>query len=138
MLAIIQWLLHYPGLRIQWTGGSDRPRFNTYWSSEQARQHMIKTCGNLEALFGDFHTEKTEPRWSKPLEGGTPRVTRRTFKALRRRGLVRAVEKRVPKPGWSNMYYYQLTAEGKQAAADLTLIKGTTKKMLHFSQKENL
>jgi hypothetical protein len=123
MQAIIVWLLHYPGIRIQWTGGRDRPRFNSYWANERARQMMIKTCSDLQPLFGNLHTEKTEPRWSKALEGGTPRVTRRTFHALRRRGLVRAVEKRVPKAGWSNLYYYQLTSEGKQVAASLILIK---------------
>lgn len=124
MVSVIRWLLHYPQLRVSWTrSSSSRPRFTAYWCDEQARQHMIKTCSNLDALFGNMQTEKTEPRWGKPLEGGTPRLTSQTFHALRQRRLVRAVERRVPRKGLSDMYYYQLTAEGKQAASDLTLIK---------------
>jgi len=37
--------------------------------------------------------------------------------------LIQATEKRVPIKGMTDMYYYQLTAEGKQAATGLALIK---------------
>ena len=123
MRNVIKWLLHYPKVRIMWTRGPERPRFNMYWASEAARLHMIGTCEVLKDFLGDMETGKSEPRWGKPLDG-TPRLTRQTFRALRKRRLVRAVERRVPTRGMSDMYYYQLTAEGKQAASSLSLIRG--------------
>ena len=123
MRSVVRWLLHYPHLRITWTGGVERPHWSAYWCNERARQHMIKTCAALEGFVGPMQTEKTEPRWGKPLDEETPRLTSQTFHALRKRKLIRAVEKRVPRKGLSNMFYFQLTAEGKQAASDLRLIK---------------
>lgn len=123
MRAVLRWLFHYPDIRISWTGEKEsRPRWTAYWSSEASRQMMIKTCADLKGLFGDMQTEKTNPR-REPLNEGTPRITTPTFRALRRRKLIRAVERRVPRKGLTDMWYFQLTAEGKQAATGLKLIK---------------
>lgn len=99
-----------------------RPQFNYYWASEAARQQMIETTRDL-VLFapGDARrtAKETAPRRSP--QGETPQVTRRTFHALLRRKLIRAVEKRVPRKGLSDMFYYQLTAEGKAAVTGMRI-----------------
>lgn len=121
MHEVLRWLFKHPGLRIGWTGSkTHRPSFTAWWESETARQHMIGVCKDL---LGDHNIEKRTAARLGRNGGGTPNLTRSTFFALLRRGLIRAVEKRVPIKGMTDMYYYQLTAEGKQAATGLTIVK---------------
>jgi hypothetical protein len=123
MLDVLRWLFKHPGLRIGWTKSkTHRPAFTAWWESEAARQHMIGVCKDL---LDDYEIEKRMTARLGRNGGGTPDLTRSTFFALLRRGLIRAVEKRVPIKGMTDMYYYQLSAEGKQAATGLTLMKPT-------------
>lgn len=109
--AILRWLMAYPNLRIVWHPKSNwRPYWPSMWASEEARQHMVRT---MDALGGSAW--QTEPRW-RPDGGGTPRLTTQTFHALRRRGLIRAVARRLPTPTIAEMYYWQITPDGRRAA----------------------
>jgi len=125
MNEVVQWLFNHPGLRISWTGAkSSRPMFTSWWASEAARTHMIDTFRKLDAagLCSDHGVkEKTEARHGRN-QGGTPPLTRPTFFGLLDRGMIRAVEKRLPIKGMTEMYYYQLTAKGKQLATGLQVL----------------
>lgn len=128
MSNVLRWLFEHPNIRITWTGdNSSRPAWSARWASEDARQHMIKTFSDLAKVnfIHDIDVAKqTGARLSRN-QGGTPPLARPTFFGLLKRGLIRAVEKRIPMKGFTEMYYYQLTAEGKQAATGLRLIKAT-------------
>lgn len=110
MRAVVEWLLAYPTVTIQAVSDVERPMWTTAWVSEEARQHMIAVSADLGIPIS------VDPRRGRPIDGPTPKLTTQTFRALLERGLIRAVARRVPREGWSDMYYYQLTPDGKMAA----------------------
>ena len=85
--GVIQWLFHYPVVYLVWSDMySTWINWSASWYNEAARQHMIATYSEIGLGMGDV-VAQTKPR-IKPLEGGTPRCTFRTFKALLRENII--------------------------------------------------
>ena len=89
---VLEWLLAYPTVRIVLIGapfatepylsGPDSyASFTAYWQSPAARKDMNAIAGDVLGL------PEVQP-YLVDLDGPTPRVTRRIFNALYRRGLL--------------------------------------------------
>lgn len=77
--SVIEWLFHYPNVYLVWHNMFDTCVYwSASWADEESRQHMI---GVLNEMGVGTISSQAKPR-VKPLEGGTPRCTFQTFKAL--------------------------------------------------------
>jgi hypothetical protein len=80
--AVLEWLLAYPGVCIN-APDEGYPCWNASWCDESGRIMMERMLPDL-GLDGTF----SRPR-GNPITGGTPKLRKPTFLALKRRALIR-------------------------------------------------
>jgi hypothetical protein len=115
---VIAWLLFYPAVHIL-SFPSGRPRWSASWSSEEGKKHMVSVMRDLADPLGSSDIAKQTISRRTPQVDRTPRLMQQTFNSLLQRGLIEGKKRRLPAKGWSDMFYYQLSARGKELAIGL-------------------
>lgn len=118
MADVLEWLLIYPNVEISCLPPG-RPSWTAAWGSKKGKEHMVSVIRDLSGAFGCALIERqAQGRW-RPRLDTTPRLTQRTFDGLHRRGLIEAKKQRPKREGWSEMFYYQLSAKGEAVAMEI-------------------
>lgn len=89
-LAVLRWLAAYPGIDISYNPPDGYVTWSAMWQNEAARRHMVGVMGIL-----DFDASFTRPRDLSLADCPTPRLTKPTFLALWKRGLLRRTKVQV-------------------------------------------
>jgi hypothetical protein len=118
MKAVLHWMYSYDGVMIQAVDDNDWPMWTASWANDEAKKHMEMVMDDLMGLSNEIKIKR-----DKRISQGTPKLSKPTFKGLLARGLIKATKRRVPRRGWSNMLYYQLTEEGRAEVTGLRLVQ---------------
>lgn len=83
-LAVLRWLAAYPGITIGYNPPHGYVTWSAEWQNEAARRHMVGVLPDL-GIDGSF----TRPADLSLADCPTPRLSKPTFLALFKRGLLR-------------------------------------------------
>jgi hypothetical protein len=110
-LAVLRWLAAYPGITIGYNPPHGYVTWSAEWRNEAARRHMVGALPHL-GIDGSF----TRPRDLSLADCPTPRLTKPTFLALFKRGLLQRTKVQVDHDGLMVGQVWGLSARGLDVA----------------------